>query len=68
MGLLKMIGNTRFGYKGLTPNQMLSSLFQSKLHNQYSVNGDPNIANKPQPSNLDLNAQTPSQYVNNFPG
>ena len=67
MGLLKMIGNTRFGYKGLTPNPMMSALFQSKLHNQYSISGKPNISNKPQPSQLDLQGETPNQYIQNLP-
>lgn len=39
----------------------------SKLHDEYSINGAPNIVNKPSPSNLDLNGQTPSRYIDNLP-
>lgn len=41
---------------------------QSKLQYTYSINGTPHIANKPRPSQLDLNGQTPSnQYRNTAP-
>tara|TARA_Y100000004_G_C8932258_1_gene420546 strand:+ start:1238 stop:1474 length:237 start_codon:yes stop_codon:yes gene_type:complete len=41
---------------------------QSKLQYTYSINGAPHIPNKPQPSQLDLNGQTPSnQYKNTAP-
>lgn len=41
---------------------------QSKLQYTYSINGTPHIANKPQPSQLDLNGQTPAnQYRNTAP-
>ena len=33
---------------------------QSKLHFDYSLNGNPNIPNKPSPSLLDLNGQKPA--------
>ncbi len=33
---------------------------QSTLHFNYSLNGNPNVANKPIPSSLDLNGQKPS--------
>ena len=40
----------------------------SKLHNTYSLDGDPNVANKPSPSNLDLNGEVPStNYRKNTP-
>ncbi len=32
---------------------------QSKLHDQYSINGNPNINNRPKPSKLDLNGIPP---------
>ena len=41
---------------------------QSKLHNEYSINGNPNVPQKPTPSVLDLDGQTPSnQYRNTAP-
>ena len=41
---------------------------QSKLHYQYSINGNPNMRQKPSPSQLDLNGQTPNnQYRNTAP-
>ena len=33
---------------------------QSKLHFDYSLNGNPNVPNKPSPSLLDLNGQKPA--------
>lgn len=44
----------------------------SKLHNQYSLNGNPNINNKPAPSRLDLRGVSPKipgklPYLNNLP-
>lgn len=41
-----------------SPN-MPGSSKQSKLHDEYSLNGDPNIIGKPSPSNLDLDGLTP---------
>ncbi len=52
---------------GLTQNNV-PELIVSKLHKDYSINGNPNIANKPQPSILDLNGQTPIKYTDNLPG
>ena len=40
----------------------------SKLHYEYSINDNPNIADKPAPSNLDLDGQTPpTNYRDNSP-
>jgi hypothetical protein len=41
---------------------------QSRLHNEYSINGNPNINDKPSPSQLDLDGLTPSKYTDNLPG
>ena len=43
---------------------------QSTLHDQYSLDGNPNQINVPQPSILDLNGQIPSVagHGNNTPG
>lgn len=40
----------------------------SKLHDQYSINGGPNVPNKPTPSTLDLDGVKPSySYDQNAP-
>jgi len=40
----------------------------SKLHDEYSINNNPNIVDKPATSNLDLDGQTPStNYRDNSP-
>jgi len=38
----------------------------SKLHNEYSINGNPNVPNKPSPSQLDDYAIV--KYMDNLPG
>ena len=54
------------GYNGITPPIEDKSL--SKLHFDYSINGNPEILGQPSPSNLDLNGKTPSNnYKNNAP-
>lgn len=40
----------------------------SKLHDEYSIIGNPNIVGKPSPSDLDLDGKTPSKYSDNLPG
>ena len=55
-------------YNGATPSTMPGASEQSKLHNQYSINGNPNMVMKPSPSTLDLNGLTPSKYTDNLPG
>jgi len=42
--------------KGETQNN-LDKLTNSKLHDEYSINGNPNIENKPTPSLLDTDGQ-----------
>jgi hypothetical protein len=59
--------NSVLSQGGLTQNNV-PELVVSKLHNQYSINGNPNITNKPNPSVLDLNGQTPTKYTDNLPG
>lgn len=41
-------------------------LIASKLHYEYSLNGNPNIPNKPRPSQLDDRAIV--KYMDNLPG
>jgi hypothetical protein len=38
----------------------------SKLHYEYSINGNPNVPNKPSPSQLDDRAIV--KYMDNLPG
>ena len=67
MGLLNKLEtgqSTLTGLNGGTPSTPEFSL--SKLHDTYSVNGDPNVPNKPSPSNLD--SGNPARYLNNLPG
>ena len=52
--------------KGETQNN-LDKLIDSKLHDEYSINGNPNIDNKPAPSLLDLDGITPEKYLDNPP-
>jgi hypothetical protein len=67
MGLLTLLSKSRFGLGGKTPSTLAQSLPTSTLHNTYSLNGSPNLANEPRPSRLDLQGQTPKQYINNLP-
>ena len=67
MGLLNKLEtgqSTLTGLNGGTPSTPEFSL--SKLHDTYSVNGNPKINNKPEPSSLD--SGNPARYLNNLPG
>jgi len=55
-------------FNGNTPNNMPGASSQSKLHDEYSLNGNPNLPLKPSPSQLDLNGVTPAKYTDNLPG
>ena len=51
---------------GATPS--IPQFDQSKLHDEYSIIGDPNVPNKPTPSQLDLQGEVPSyNYRDNAP-
>ena len=84
MGLLDKLqqqGSSLTAYDGATPTINPLTTPQSQLQT-YSLNGangnevnnayqqylDGVINNLPQPSQLDLNGATPSQYINNQPG
>jgi len=43
-----------------TSENMPGSSKQSKLHDEYSINNNPHIPQKPSPSQLDLNGITPT--------
>ena len=55
-------------FNGNTPPPSPFSTAGSVRHNTYSINGVPNLNGQPVPSQLDLNGQTPTQYINNLPG
>jgi len=84
MGLLDKLqqqGSPLTAYDGATPTINPLATPQSQLQT-YSLNGangndvnnayqqylDGAINNLPQPSQLDLNGSTPTQYINNQPG
>jgi len=66
MAILGTQITSTLGTKGETQNN-LDKLSNSQLHDEYSINGNPNIDNKPVPSALDLDGITPSKYVDNLP-
>ena len=68
MGLLnklQSIGSVLSRNNGTTPN--IPNFADSKLHRNYSITGDPNIAGKPRESQLDLDGETPNKYIDNLP-
>lgn len=48
-----------------SPKTPVGATAESKLHDQYSLNGKPNQKNKPSPSILDLNGATPTNNYRN---
>ena len=64
MGLLNKLtvnpGSVFSQGNGETPPTPIGATPQSKLQYTYSINGIPNVPNKPSPSNLDLDGQKPS--------
>jgi hypothetical protein len=70
MGLLDKLttnGSNLSQFDGTTPPQMTSASPQSNVHNEYSINGNPNLNGYPAPSNLDLDGVTPPKYLDNPP-
>lgn len=68
MGILANLPNMNLGLKGVTPTGYIPTAKNSKLHNNYSINGNPTLNNKPSPSTLDLQAQVPAyNYRANAP-
>jgi hypothetical protein len=71
MGLLDKLtqeGSNLSEFDGQTPPNAQLASPQSTLHYSYSINGNPNLTGFPTPSLLDLNGETPEQYLNNLPG
>lgn len=58
-------GSVYTGLNGATP--VIEDKKQSKIHDEYSINGRPNIPNRPTPSILDLDGVTPPTYRDNAP-
>lgn len=70
MGLLNKLttnGSALSEFDGATPPIPVGATDQSTLHDQYSLNGNPNQINAPQPSLLDLDGITPAKYLDNPP-
>lgn len=75
MGLLNKLtdqGSNLTKFDGTTPETMPGSLKNSKLHDEYSINGNPRLTEKPSPSELDWNGKTPTiigkfPYLDNLP-
>ena len=70
MGLLDQLqsnGSNYSEFDGTTPSQMPSASPQSTTHNEYSLNGNPNMTGLPTPSLLDLDGITPPKYLDNPP-
>jgi len=66
MSILGQEKNSTLSQGGITQDNV-PELVVSKLHNEYSINGNPNIINKPKPSILDLDGKAPSKYTDNLP-
>lgn len=47
-----------------SPTTPVGATAESKLHDQYSLNGNPKLKNKPSPSILDLNGTSPNGALN----
>ena len=63
---LTVAGSNLSSLNGGTPP--IPNFAGSKLHDTYSINDIPSIANKPSPSQLDLNGDVPANnYRDNAP-
>jgi hypothetical protein len=71
MSLLKKLkkdGSELSQFNGETPESIVpGGTPDSKLHDSYSINGNPGLPGFPTPSELDLNGETPSKYTDNLP-
>ena len=69
-------GSTLTNLNGATPQISVGATDQSKLHDQYSLTGNPSLSNMffqstlPNPANLDLSGQAPfiAGHGNTTPG
>jgi len=63
---LETVGSNLSSLDGATPS--IPNFAGSRLHFTYSINDIPSIANKPSPSQLDLDGNIPSyNYSDNAP-
>tara|TARA_R110001592_G_scaffold99985_5_gene284261 strand:+ start:215 stop:430 length:216 start_codon:yes stop_codon:yes gene_type:complete len=70
MGILNKLqteGSNLSEFDGTTPSVTNEDTVQSTLHDTYSLNGNPTLSGYPSPSQLDLNGDTPSKYLDNLP-
>ena len=65
MSLLNKLTDSKLGLKGSTPIKRSGAQKGSTLHNQSSINSQPEIPQSP--SGLDLNGLTPDKYLDNLP-
>lgn len=65
MSLLTKLKESVLGLQGVTPNVREGAKNTSTLHNQSSLNDNPDILAKP--SELDLDGKTPAKYMDNPP-
>tara|TARA_R110000850_G_scaffold92299_1_gene196047 strand:+ start:164 stop:373 length:210 start_codon:yes stop_codon:yes gene_type:complete len=63
--LSNQLPNSNLGLGGQTPPQRAGAKGKSRLHNESSINNNPEIAQSP--SELDLNGVTPPKYSDNTP-
>lgn len=61
MGLLNKLENNGSVYSKLNgTDPVIEDKKQSKLHNEYSINGQPEVKGVPSPSGYDLNGMPPT--------
>lgn len=65
MSILGQEVKSKLSQGGKTQNNV-PELVASKMHNEYSINGNPVVVSKPQPSQLDP-IQPPKKYIDNLP-
>ncbi len=65
MSILGQEKGSRLSRGGVTENN-ISKLALSKQHNEYSINGTPNVVGKPKPSTLDP-VQPKTKYTDHLP-
>lgn len=54
--------------KNVTRASNIKGIEDSKLHNQYSINGTPSLKDRPAPSKIDLDGKKPDYaYLDNLP-
>lgn len=68
MGILDTLQTKGSNYSKLNgKDTSIPNFKESKLHDEYSINGKPKFIGKPEPSELDLDGKLPSKYLENLP-